>query len=126
MSAVGILSMQYLQADRNDPLVTGGVDYLMANLPDSANHNVYYWYYATQVMHNMADKNWDTWNEKMQKILVDSQAREDCAAGSWNPDLPNKDAWGPYGGRLMMTSLSCLTLEVYHRYLPVYLSDTPK
>ena len=31
--------------------------------------------------------------------------------------------WGDIGGRLMMTSLSALTLEVYYRYLPLYKLD---
>ena len=119
MSAVGILCSQYLHAGRADPVVTGGAQLLMANQPDSANRNIYYWYYATQVMHNMADNDWDTWNRKMQKILVDSQAREGCASGSWDPEKPNRDAWGPQGGRIMITSLSALTLEVYYRYLPL-------
>ena len=57
----------------------------------------------------MADKDWDTWNRKMRKILVASQAREGCATGSWDPDKPTRDAWGPQGGRIMQTSLSCLT-----------------
>ena len=125
MSAVGILCNQYLHAGRADPIITGGVQLLMANQPDAGSHNVYYWYYATQVMHNMADKDWDTWNRKMRKILVDSQARDGCASGSWDPDKPNKDAWGAYGGRIMLTSLSALTLEVYYRYLPLYKLDKP-
>jgi hypothetical protein len=33
--------------------------------------------------------------------------------------------WGNQGGRLMMTSLSALTLEVYYRYLPLYKLDDP-
>ena len=125
MSAVGILCNQYLHAGRADPIITGGVQFLMANQPEKANHNVYYWYYATQVMHNMADKDWDTWNRKMRTILVDTQDRQGCASGSWDPEKPNRDAWGPYGGRVMMTSLSALTLEVYYRYLPLYKLDKP-
>jgi len=115
MTAVGILSNQRLHVDRTDPVVAGGVKYLMANQPDAARHNVYYWYHATEVMRNMADKDWDTWNRKMRKILVESQTREGCAAGSWDPEKPDKDAWGPIGGRIMMTSLSCLTLEIHIR-----------
>jgi hypothetical protein len=125
MSAVGILCNQYLHAGRADPVITGGVQLLMANQPDETNHNIYYWYYATQVMHNMADKDWDVWNRKMRTILIKSQATAGCASGSWDPDKPNKDAWGPYGGRVMMTSLSALTLEVYYRYLPLYKLDKP-
>ena len=88
----------------------------MANLPDENARNVYYWYYGTQVMHNMADQDWNVWNHKMREILVKEQEREGCAAGSWSPASPSRDAWGQNGGRLMMTSLSALTLEVYYRY----------
>ncbi len=38
---------------------------------------------------------------------------------------PMPDAYGPHGGRLMMTSLSALTLEIYYRYLPLYHVETP-
>ena len=126
MSAVGLLCSQYLHAGRQDPVIVGGVQYLMANQPEPQAHNLYYWYYATQVMHNMADKDWDTWNRKMRTILVNTQSREGCASGSWDPDKPQRNAWGGAGGRLMMTSLSALTLEVYYRYLPLYKLDKPE
>jgi hypothetical protein len=127
MTAVALLCNQYLHMDHADPVITGGVKYLMANQPDVAKHNIYYWYYATQVMHNRADKDWDTWNRKIRPILVESQMREGCAAGSWDPEKPDKDAWGPMGGRIMTTSLSCLTLEVYYSgYLPLYKLDKPQ
>ena len=29
-----------------------GTAFLMQNLPDTGARNIYYWYYATQVMHN--------------------------------------------------------------------------
>jgi hypothetical protein len=126
MSAVGLLCSQYLRAGRADPVIVGGVQYLMANQPEEDAPNVYYWYYAAQMMHNMNDKDWDAWNHKLRSILVQTQTREGCAAGSWDPDKPVRDAWGPAGGRLMMTSLSSLTLEVYYRYLPLYQLDKPK
>ena len=122
ISAVGLLASQYLGAQRDEPRQLGGRAYLLANLPASGTHNAYYWYYATQVMHNLQGPQWDTWNRKMRTVLIDSQATEGCAAGSWDPLLPAKDAWAEPGGRLMVTSLNCLTLEVYYRYLPLYRS----
>lgn len=96
----------------------------MGNLPDNNARNIYYWYYATQVMHNLPGYEWDTWNRKMRRILIESQeTKQGCTAGNWDPDKPTKDAWGEPGGRIMMTSLSCLTLEVYYRYLPLYKLD---
>ena len=59
----------------------------------------------------------------MRRILIDTQCKEGCAAGSWDPAKPTKDLWGDAGGRLMMTSLSALTLEVYFRSLPLYKLD---
>jgi len=124
MTSVGLLCRQYLGAKRNDPQMIDGAAYLMDHLPDNEFRNIYYWYYATQVMHNISGPQWDTWNRAMRKTLIDTQVKEGCAAGSWDPSLPSKDQWGDRGGRVMMTSFSALTLEVYYRYLPLYKLDT--
>ena len=126
MTGVGLLCNQYLHLKRDDPKMHGGVEYLMKKLPTITDRNVYYWYYATQVMHNLPGKEWDDWNRVMRKLLIDTQEKEGCAAGSWSPDKPARDRWGGPGGRVMMTSLSCLTLEVYYRYLPLYKLDNDK
>jgi hypothetical protein len=61
----------------------------------------------------------------MRRRLVESQNVEYgcCARGSWDPNGPVKDQWGAQGGRLMITSLSLLTLEIYYRYMPLYAVD---
>jgi hypothetical protein len=124
MTSVGLLCMQYLGARRNDPQIVDGCNYLMGNLPDTENgRHVYYWYYASMVMHNITGPQWDQWNRAMRKTLINTQVREGCAAGSWDPALPTPDQWGSQGGRLMETCLSALTLEVYYRYLPLYKLD---
>ncbi|HTN76477.1 MAG TPA: prenyltransferase/squalene oxidase repeat-containing protein [Pirellulaceae bacterium] len=123
MTSVGLLATQYLGAGRDDPKIMGGVEYLSKNLPALERRNVYYWYYATQVMHNVPGPEWDKWNRAMRGILISTQEKNGCAAGSWDPDKPSPDPWGRQGGRLMCTSLSCLTLEVYYRYLPLYKTD---
>jgi hypothetical protein len=123
MTSVGLLCSQYLGAKRNDPQITEGVTYLIDHLPDDQQRNIYYWYYAMQVMHNVDGPQWDTWNRKTRRILIQTQVKEGCAAGSWDPALPTRDLWGDRGGRLMVTSLSALTLEVYYRYLPLYKLD---
>ena len=125
MTAVGLLCRQYLHAKRSDPMMIEGVKYLMNNMPDLKAHSVYYWYYATQVVHNFTGYEWDTWNRAMRKLLITTQTRDKdrCANGSWDPDSPTHDQWGPQGGRHMMTALSCLTLEIYYRYLPLYKVD---
>ena len=108
--------------ERDNPMLTGGTQYLLNHMPDEAFPNVYYWYYATQVMHNMSGSEWDTWNRKMRDILVHTQVRnvDECANGSWPPE---RDTWGRRGGRVMQTSLSALTLEIYYRYLPLFKAE---
>ncbi|HWB11824.1 MAG TPA: prenyltransferase/squalene oxidase repeat-containing protein [Pirellulales bacterium] len=123
LTAVGLLCNQYLGAKRDDKLMIEGVDLLMHNLPTLQTRNGYYWYYATQVMHNLPGPQWDTWNRQMRRLLIENQAKEGCAQGSWDPSRPMRDPWDDVGGRLMTTSLSCLTLEVYYRYLPLYKLD---
>ena len=60
-------------------------------------------------------------NQRTSSWLPTPTRRFDgCAAGSWDPDQPAKEIWGPQGGRLMVTALSALALETYYRYLPIY------
>jgi len=120
MTSVGLLTSQYLGAAREGPVINGGIEYLAKRPPTINQRNTYYWYYATQVMHNCPGPEWDNWNRVMRRLLIDSQEKNGCQAGSWDPDKPTADPWGNQGGRLMVTSLSCLTLEVYYRYLPLY------
>jgi hypothetical protein len=123
MTSVGLLCHQYLGMRRDDPLMVAGTAHLLDNLPDNTVRDVYYWYYASQVMHNQPGPDWDAWKRKMRRALIESQDREGCAAGSWDPYRPATDRWGVQGGRLMMTSLATLTLEVPFRYLPLYKLD---
>jgi hypothetical protein len=126
MTSVGLLTSQYLGAQRSDPVIIGGVEYLSNHKPQINNRNTYYWYYATQVMHNVPGKEWDDWNRQMRRILIETQEKNGCAAGSWNPLQPDPDPWAQQGGRLMVTSFCTLTLEVYYRYLPLYKLDEDK
>jgi hypothetical protein len=80
---------------------------------------MYYSYYATQVFHHMGGDDWDWWNTGpngktgMRELLIAAQDKD----GSWDP---KGDHFGSHGGRIMQTSLSLLTLEVYYRHLPLY------
>jgi hypothetical protein len=126
MSAVGLLCRQYLQnwGSQNIRMIKG-VENNLEKMPPGASKNMYYYYYATQVMHHFGGESWVKWNEKMRKVLVDTQITGggggSDAVGSWSSV---GDAHGPPGGRLMITSLSILTLEVYYRHLPLYYRDT--
>jgi len=126
MSAVGLLCRQYLQSWGPDQIrMLRGVNAnLQALKPPTTGQptNMYYYYYATQVMHHLGGQLWTDWNEKMRDSLVRSQDKSNNRAlhGSWDP---TGDSHGGVGGRLMYTSLALLTLEVYYRHLPLYYRD---
>ena len=67
MTAIGMLSWQYLGMRADDPAMIEGKHYLLTNLPDNGRRDTYYWYYATQVMHNFLGHDWDAWNHQMRK-----------------------------------------------------------
>ena len=57
----------------------------------------------------------------MREYLVKRQdVSKGVNYGSWSAE---GDQFAGVGGRLMITSLNLLTLEVYYRYLPLYYRD---
>ena len=121
MTAVGLLCRMYLGWSPKNPGLQAGVARLKGNPPTALN-NMYYYYYATQVMHHMGGESFEFWNPKMRDLLIKGQdqgkdPKHPWQKGSWDP---SGDVHGKVGGRIMITSLSLLTLEVYYRHLPLY------
>ena len=76
-------------------MMVEGCENLLENLPDNGEaRNTYYWYYATMVMHNFVGPEWDKWNRPMRRALVETQERQGCATGSWDPENPNRGRMG--------------------------------
>ncbi|HEY2761137.1 MAG TPA: prenyltransferase/squalene oxidase repeat-containing protein, partial [Pirellulales bacterium] len=115
MTAEGLLCRQYLGWAHDDPRLLAGADYISTQ-PIGSDPNVYYWYYATQVMHHMGGDYWKHWNEVMRQVIPETQTKKGSEAGSWDP---SGDRWGQ-GGRLYVTCLRTYMLEVYYRHLPIY------
>jgi hypothetical protein len=121
MTTEALLSRQLLGWPRDFPPLIKGVGMISAHLQESGDRNIYYWYYATQLLHNMKGPKWERWNLKIREGLIGTQIKNGtCADGSWDPFDPAPDLWSRHAGRLYLTSLSVLTLEVYYRYLPIY------
>ncbi len=121
-TAVGLLCRYYLDGwGPNNPGMAAGVAYLMkSKQPDPKSMEMYYYYYATQVLHFFEGPEWyKEWNPKMRDLLIDAKVPEGKKdAGSWSPE---GDYWiGAQCGRVGMTSMALLTLEVYYRHLPTY------
>jgi hypothetical protein len=111
-TGVGLLCRMYLGWKKDHPALQRGVEFLAKQGP---NHNLYYSYYGTQIMHHMEGDVWQAWNAKMKQMLLPSQATEGHEAGSWGKGF---GGFGP--GRLYNTSLATMMLEVYYRHLPIY------
>jgi Squalene-hopene cyclase C-terminal domain/Prenyltransferase and squalene oxidase repeat len=121
MTAEALLCRQYLGWPRDYPAMIKGVSGVWLELQADPSRNIYYWYYCTQLLHNMQNKAWKQWNPMVRDGLIAQQIEtKSCDQGSWSPFLPQPDRWGRQSGRLFQTSLSILTLEVYYRWLPLY------
>ena len=128
LTAVGLLCRHYLSGwDASNGGMSEGVDGLMKAGPRKQKFDMYYYYYATQVVHFFGGDTWKSWNEGadvagkrsggMRDWLMELQKKDGPASGSWDPDA---DSIGKNCGRLGTTCLSLLTLEVYYRHLPLY------
>lgn len=120
MTAEGLLCRIYLGWPKTHPALLRAIEMdLLPTRPrlDDEDISVYYWYYATQVMHHVGGPLWDTWNEAMKQVLPALQIKDGEEAGSWDPD---KDIHAGSGGRLFTTCFNIYCLEVYYRHLSIY------
>lgn len=130
MTSVGLLMRLYSGWRRDNANMIRGAEYLLEAPPgigtaNNPRRDTYYWYYATQVMFHMGGQYWQAWNQRLHPLLVRSQLREGELAGSWDPRSPVPDRWASFAGRLYVTTMNLLSLEVTYRYLPLY-EDTGK
>lgn len=121
MTAEALVCWQFLGMPREHPANGEAANYLMEELPGSGQMNLYYWYYATLGTYQLGGERWWRWNEAMQRTLLETQRKDGPLAGSWDTET----VWGGYGGRVYTTALATLCLEVYYRFLPLYLEATP-
>lgn len=125
MTSVGLLMRLYLGWKRDNLDMARGADWLKDRLPaegtpQNPQRDTYYWYYATQVMFHMGGERWKAWYGKLYPMLITTQQSDGEYMGSWEPNGRIPDAWGRFGGRLYVTTLNLLSLEVYYRHLPIY------
>lgn len=113
-TAVGLLCRMYTGWHRDNPALIKGIAHLSTWGP--SRDDIYYDYYATQVLFHWAGPEWNVWNNKMRDMLISTQDRNGHAAGSWS--FGGKH--GAAGGRLYSTSAAIMILEVYYRYMPLY------
>lgn len=123
-TSVGLLCRMYMGWDREHQGLSEGVAWLTKMGPSVGSKqrpqavNMYYNYYATQVLKHYGGQEWKKWNGVMRDFLVESQETEGTKKGSWHWGSKNHAAES--GGRLYQTAMATMTLEVYYRFLPLY------
>ncbi|MEA1952389.1 MAG: prenyltransferase/squalene oxidase repeat-containing protein [Planctomycetota bacterium] len=114
VTAVGLLCRMYFGWKQGNPALEQGVGYIGKLGPT---RDIYFNYYATQVMRHWGGKPWEKWNAVMRESLVKSQSRVGHETGSW---YLSADPHAKQGGRLYCTAMATMILEVYYRHLPIY------
>lgn len=117
MTAEALACRHFLGIPPQTLAATEAGEYLLGELPGEGDANFYYWYYGTLGLYQTQSGAWDQWNTAMQRTLLARQRKSGDLAGSWDPDT----VWGGYGGRVYTTALATLCLEVYYRFMPLYL-----
>ncbi|HTN73663.1 MAG TPA: prenyltransferase/squalene oxidase repeat-containing protein, partial [Pirellulaceae bacterium] len=114
-TSVGLLSRMYLGWKKDNAALQRGVARLSKAGPSKT--NMYYNYYATQIMRHNGGDEWKKWNDVMRDQYVNSQAKAGAETGSWY--IPG-DHGSERGGRIYCTAMATMVLEVYYRHMPIY------
>jgi hypothetical protein len=113
-TAIGLLCRMHLGWKSDEPALERGVRWLAERGPSKS--DLYYDYYATQVMRQWGGDLWEKWDGVMRPQLVQSQATRGHEQGSWST---TGDHGASKGGRLYSTAMATMILEVYYRILIV-------
>jgi hypothetical protein len=117
-TSVGLLCRMYQGWKHHHPALERGVSWLDEQGPSKT--DMYYNYYATQVMRHYGGEMWTRWDNRMKPYLLQTQSREGHQTGSWY--FADRHG-GTRAGRLYGTTMAAMTLEVYYRHLPIYRTD---
>ncbi len=116
-TAIGLLCRMYGGWPRSHPALKRGVQHL--SQWGKSSDDLYYNYYATQVMRHWGGPEWKAWNPPMRDWLVQMQSTEGHESGSWYFEHKHSAS----GGRLYNTAMAVMILEVYYRYMPLYTAE---
>lgn len=120
-TAIGLLSRMMLGWKKENPALERGVQWLSRHGPNinpgAKTANMYYNYYATQVLRHWEGELWEKWNQKMRDTLIQTQAQQGHEEGSW---FFGGEHGSELAGRLYCTAMATMILEVYYRHMPIY------
>ena len=129
MTSVGLLMRIYRGLDRDSAELERTLQWMINQQApadrSTETRDTYYWYYATQVLKYVDGPSWEQWEQQLRPMLIRTQQKNGPLAGSWHPYEPVPDRWGAFGGRLYVTTMNLLSLEVKYRLLPLYQEIKP-
>ena len=123
LTGVGSLGLQswskgHPSDEQKKETLNNAMKHILRNNPamayNSADANLYSWYYDTQALYNYGGAYWKAWNRKMEPLLLNAQSDD----GSWPSEgsgLTKKRSGGD--AEIYRTALCTLMLEVYYRYV---------
>jgi hypothetical protein len=109
MTAAGLLCRIDLGWNNRMPALEQGVAQLLASKPKASEYDVFYWYYATPLMHRYGGEEWRQWRTALLETVTPQQDKEGATAGSWYSD---REPWFRQLGRLGITSFCLMILEL--------------
>ncbi|MBM4022179.1 MAG: hypothetical protein FJ284_08050 [Planctomycetes bacterium] len=123
MTAVGALTRLHTGVAADDPGMVAAAEAIAKIAPSYGTatrklRDAYLWYYASQVLVHTGGERWQRWYASLVDTLEPQQRQDGPLAGSWDPLGETPDRWGPFGGRVYVTALHILALEVPWRHLP--------
>ncbi len=128
MTGVGTLCLQLLGKSKSLE-ARGGYNTIISkrirklqNIIDESNwstkaaKHLYGWYYETQAVFHEGGNEWRKWNKLFQNVLLKNQHDD----GHWQVNKASYGFKNDLSGKVYCTTLCCLQLSVYYRYLPTY------
>lgn len=108
----------YTGWDKNTPAMQEGIKSLLQ--AGVSKGDIYYDYYAAQVLRQNGGEGWEKFNAELRDWLVETQSQTGGSKGSWY----FKSNHVSDAGRLCITSFATMILEVYYRHMPLYADQT--
>lgn len=109
-SVIGLLGRLQLGGNKEDDAIQRGLASVANRGP--ARLDSYFNYYATQLMHRGGGDSWIAWEKKLSEQLLELQSKDPAAPGSWFEGAASSDMVASNAGRLGVTSLTLLALQV--------------
>jgi hypothetical protein len=126
LTAIAVMSRIFIDKNKKDPRLKHGAELLKRDKAswEDTKIDAYYWYSAALALFQYEgpkSPEWISWKDPLMNALVKHQNVQSsgCRRGSWEPI----DRWSCEAGRVYMTAINALTLEVFYRYTHVFGSD---